>query len=231
MLVAGVSLSRPSIAQTEPSKSSGELVCDRIVDDFRKSKVGDFPVGWRTKDEDDMPLAKSKQLYVVEKDGKRNVLRARARDEAVTIGKSIKGWDLDAYPVLRWEWKAVELPKGGNEDSLAKNDCAASVYAFWDIGFPFYVDSVKYSWSTSLKVGTELKKRLGHDYVRVMTSGAQSLGQWRTITVDLRADYLRMFDKERASPPAGIAILTDADATESTAEAYYANFRLCRYKT
>ena len=229
-LVAGLSLGLPSLARADAAKPSGKLVCDRVIDDFRKSVVGSFPLGWRTKDEDDMPIAKSKALYVVEKDGKRNVLRARYRDKAITIGKSIKGWDLEAYPVLRWEWKAIELPKGGNEDSMTRNDCAAAVYTFWDIGFPFYVDSVKYSWSSSLKLGAELKKRLGHDHVRVMASGAQALGQWRTVSVDVRADYLRLFDKEQPSAPAGIAVLTDADATESTAEAYYADFRLCRYQ-
>jgi hypothetical protein len=231
LLIAGLALGRPTVARADSPKASGKLVCDRIVDDFRKSTVGAFPLGWRTKDDDDMPLAKQNQLYVVEKDANRNVLRARSRDKAITIGKNIKGWDLDAYPVLRWEWKAIELPKGGNEDSLSSNDCAASVYTFWDIGFPFYVDSVKYTWSSSLKLGTELKKRLGHDHVRVMASGTQALGKWRTVVVDVRADYLRLFGKEKPSSPTGIAVLTDADATESTAEAYYADFRLCRYQT
>lgn len=218
----------PRHAQAQPSANK-RLVCDRIVDNFSRSKVGEFPVGWRTKEASEMPVAQAKQMFVVRQDGKRKVLHARYRERAITIGKSMQGWDLDQYPVLQWQWKAIKLPKGGNEDSMSHNDCGASVYTFWDIGFPFYVDSIKYTWSSTLKPGTELKKRLGHDYVHVVQSGTAALGQWRTVQVNLRSDHQRLFAEDKPRPPSGIAVLSDADATESEAEAYYADFRLCRY--
>lgn len=222
-MVLGVGVGLPSPAAAE------RLVCDRLIDDFRGSAVGSFPKGWRTKEADEMPFARSNNLYVVAKQGKRKVLHAVFKDKAITIGKSIKGWNLDDYPVLQWQWKAVKLPKGGNEDSLGSNDCAASVYTFWDIGFPFYVDSLKYSWSSTLPKGTVVKKRLGHDFVRVLESGSSALSQWQTVRVNVKEDHKRLFEKQQARVPSGIAILTDADATESAAEAYYADFRLCRY--
>jgi hypothetical protein len=225
--LAGLGFLLPS-AQAAPGQD--KLVCDRVIDDFTGSKVGAFPAGWRTKDASEMPLAKSKNLYVVEADGKRRVLHAVFRDEAITIGKSVPGWDLEAYPVLQWQWKAITLPNGGNEDSMSANDCAASVYSLWDIGFPFYVDSLKYTWSSTLKVGTDLKKRLGHDYVRVMQSGVAARARWQTVRANVKDDHSRLFGEKEPRAPSGIAVLTDADATESEAEAYYADFRLCRYQ-
>lgn len=225
-IFAAVWLGTPAPASAAPDN----VVCDRILENFASSKVGAFPAGWRTKEASEMSAAKRSKSYVVEQDGPRKILHAVYRDRTFTIGKAVKGWDLAEYPILRFEWKAVHLPKGGNEDSMSKNDCAASVYAFWDVGFPYYVDSIKYTWSSSLPVGTRIKKRLGHDVVVVRESGATNLSQWRTVQVNVKADYERLFGKDQAPGPSGVAVLTDADATESAAEAYYADFRLCRLR-
>jgi len=215
-------------AAAAPPATPAKVVCDRVLEDFSASKVGAFPTGWRSKEASEMSLATSSGRYVVEQDGARKVLHATYRDQAVTIGKGFDGWDLNQYPVLQFQWKASKLPKGGNEDSMSQNDCGAAVYGFWDIGFPFSVNSIKYSWSSTLKVGTEISKRLGHDFVRVMQSGESGVGQWHTVRVDVRSDYQRLFKTGDLPAPSGIAVLTDADATRSEAEAYYADFRLCR---
>jgi Protein of unknown function (DUF3047) len=41
-------------------------------------------------------------------------------------------------------------------------------------------------------------------------------------------DYRRAFGEDKAPKPGGIAVLTDADDTRSTAAGDYANFRACR---
>jgi hypothetical protein len=228
LLAQALGSAPPRSAVAAPPKPALKVVCDRVLEDFSQSKVGAFPKGWRTKDASDMPLAAQASRFVVEQDGSRKVLHVTHRTQAITIGKTFDGWDLNQYPVLQFQWKAQKLPTGGDEDSSGKNDCGASVYGFWDIGFPFSVNSIKYSWSSTLKVGTEISKRLGHDFVRVMQSGNTGLAQWHTVRVDVRADYQRLFKVDAPKPPSGIALLTDADATESEAEAYYADFRLCR---
>jgi len=228
LLAEGLCSTVARSAAAAPPNPTPKLVCDRLLEDFSASKVGTFPKGWRTKDASDMALATQDGRFVVEHDGKRKVLHATHRTQAITIGKAFEGWDLNQYPVLQFQWKAIKLPTRGDEDSLSKNDCGASVYGFWDIGFPFSVNSIKYSWSSTLKVGTEISKRLGHDFVRVVQSGNSGIAQWSTVRVDVRADYQRLFKVDAPKPPSGIALLTDADATQSEAEAYYADFRLCR---
>lgn len=223
---AGTAVGETKAGQS--AKGTKRYTCDRVIDDFSRSKVGSFPRGWRTRDEDEMPQAVAKRMYVVEREDGRNVLRATYRDEAITIGRPVPNWDLKRYPVLSWEWKAIELPRAGNEDESSKNDSAAGVYAIWNIGFPFYVDGIKYAWSTTLRNGRHLSKRFGHDHVLVQESGPRRLGKWRTVQVNVRDHQRRFFDRTDARSPDAIAILTDADATESSAQALYANFRLCR---
>lgn len=209
-------------------RAEAEIVCDRVLEDFSETPDGAFPAGWRARDEDQMPLATSERLWVVETLEGRKVLHAVSGSEAVTIGRPVAGWDLRSHPILEFEWKAVRLPTGGDETRGSTNDSAASVYVIWDIGFPFMVDGIRYAWSTSVPAGTRATKRLGHDGVVIVESGREHLGEWRRVRVDVLRDHAQIFEEGEPRPPDGIALLTDADATESAAEAYYADFRLCR---
>ena len=65
--------------------------------------------------------------------------------------------------------------------------------------------------------------------VRVLRSGApEKKGEWVEERVNVRDDYKKFFDTKETPKPAGIAVLTDADDTSSTAQGDYANFRVCR---
>jgi hypothetical protein len=214
-----------SASETGPAK---RIVCDRLIDDFASTPAGEFPRGWRTRDAGEMPAATADKLHVVELDGGKKVLHSTHKREAITIGRKIPDWKLTEYPYLEWRWKAVKLPLGGDERESGTNDSGAGVYVIWDVGFPFYVDGIKYAWSTTLPVGTRLSRRLGHDQLVVSESGARHLGKWRTVRVNVLDHHRRFFDRDEPRAPDGIALLTDADSTGTEAEAYYADFRLCR---
>ncbi|HEX9620678.1 MAG TPA: DUF3047 domain-containing protein [Polyangiaceae bacterium] len=224
----GLLSQRENRAAAAEAKAAPRIVCDRVVEDFSSTPAGAFPVGWRTRDADEMPEAKQRGLYVVEEREGRKVLHAKYRERAITIGKKIPSWNLEQYPFLEWEWRVEVLPERGNERDSSTNDSAAGVYVIWDVGFPFHVDGIKYAWSTTLPTGSRLSRRLGHDQLLVMESGRDHRATWRKVRVDVRDHHARFFGRETPRSPDGIALLTDADATSSAAEAYYANFRLCR---
>src|SRR5262245_54543368 len=154
LITLGVLLSLTQAAAAAPAN----LVCDRVLENFSSSKVGAFPNGWRTKEASEMEAAGQNGRFLVEQDGARKVLHETDHEQDIIIVKTIYGWDFKQYPMLQFQWKAAKLPTGGNEDSMSQNDCGAAVYGFWDIGFPFSVNSIKYSWSSTLKVGTEISK-------------------------------------------------------------------------
>lgn len=201
-------------------------VCDRLVDDFSQEKVGSFPSAWETRFDSNRPLAE-RQFQVVEVNGRR-ALKASYREQVVTLGRGVDGWSLKEYPILAWEWRASKLPAGANESESSRDDSAASVTAVWLIGFPFMVRQLEYVWSSSLAVGTRTSNRLGHDQLVVLQAGRAN--GWQRERVNLLEHAQRFFGQEpdEVKAPTGIALITDADDTQSEAEAYYTNFRLCR---
>ena len=228
---AGTQIGHEPVTPLQPASRHDDfeqprVVCDWVVDSFQSSPLGAFPEGWAVRDEGQLPLAQQRGAYQVEMlDGQR-VLHARYVGEAITIGRPVPGWDLAQYPILEWRWKAVTLPEGANEAELSTNDSAASVYVVWKIGLPFMIDGIRYTWSSSLLPGTHISRRFGHDHVLVVQSGASD--GWHTERVDVGRHHQRFLDEDEPRPPAGIALLSDADATGSAAEAYFADFKLCR---
>ena len=190
-----------------------------LIDDFSGGKVGEFPLDWKPRKEEGRPV------YSIREEEGRRFLHADSRGIGIQAGREVK-WDLDAYPILAWSWRAVEFPKGSDERKSATNDSAVSVYALFP-GAMNSVKSVKYIWSRVVPVGTPLTSSGGRTQVRVLRSGADQAGQWLEEQADVREDYRKLFG-DKAPKPAGIAVLTDSDDTKSRAQGDYANFRACK---
>jgi hypothetical protein len=131
---------------------------------------------------------------------------------------------------LAWSWRAITLPKGGDECSEGKGDSAAVVYVTWKRALRWY--TLKYVWSS---VGTRGKvcdkKRnpfVAQDTIIVESGGP--LGMWKRHEIDLRAEFRKHFedgDPEAKVPDfGGVAIMSDGDQTRSDSAADYANFVL-----
>lgn len=211
-----------------PLAAEDDVICDRVLDDFSAGPEGSFPVGWETHPSSALDRTKKEGSYRVVRHEGRRVLHARSGGDEVSIGLGVEGWDLERHPIVEWEWKAVRLPSGADESQGGRQDTAAAVTAVWMIGLPFVVRRLGYSYSSALPVGSRVSSRFGYDRLLVVDSGAEHVGQWRRVRVDLREHYRRFFDRTDAEAPTGIALTTDADDTGSRAEAYYANLRLCR---
>ncbi|MEM1031568.1 MAG: DUF3047 domain-containing protein [Myxococcota bacterium] len=224
----GTTVIPPSEAP-KPSTAAESLVCDRPVENFAQGAVGQFPAGWKVRDDGQEGLG-AQTYQIAELDGER-VLHGTWQQETVTIGLVIENWDLNQHPVLRYRWRAVKLPAGADETKDGLNDTGAAVYAIWKVGFPMYVRGIKYAWSSTLPTGTRTSKRLKHDQMLVMESGETNLDTWQTVEVDVQAHALTFFERDGGvGNPNGIALMTDADSTETAAEAYFADFELCHYE-
>jgi len=77
-------------------------------------------------------------------------------------------------------------------------------------------------------VGAHLTSSRGLTKVRVLRSGESGAGGWTEERVNVLDDYKALFDVKENPKPAGIAVLTDADDTKSSARGDYANFRACK---
>lgn len=191
-----------------------------LVDDFSRGKVGEFPSDWKPRKEE------GRSVYTIREEDGRRFLHAASRGIGIQAGREV-AWDLDAYPILAWSWRAVEFPKGSDERKSSTNDSAVSIYALFP-GSMGTVKSVKYIWSRIVPVGTRLTSSAGSTQVRVLRSGSDQAAQWVEEQADVREDYRKLFGVDKPPKPAGIAVLTDSDDTKSSAQGDYANLRLCK---
>lgn len=190
-----------------------------VLEDFTKGKVGEFPPGWGWRGKDD---GKRKHYVVQEEEGRR-YLSAKDDSQSVLIIKKIP-WNLREYPILTWRWRVKALPAGGDERVGPKNDSAAGLYVTFSHNWVGIPKSIKYVWSTTLPVGTVADRKLiGRPRVLVLRSGRERQGEWVTERVNLYEDYRRIWGGDPEEKTVGIAILTDADATRTCAEADYAD--------
>jgi hypothetical protein len=190
------------------------------LDDFSRSKIGEFPAGWKPRKDAGRPV------YSVQEERSLRFLRAASAGIGIQAARE-QPWDLAAYPVLAWSWRLQEHPKGSDERVSKTNDSALSVYAVWSHS-AVSLKSLKYVWSAVAPVGTPLTSSAGLTQGRVLRSGPTPKGEWMVERVNVLEDYRARFKETDVPKPAGIAVLTDADDTESRAAGDYARFQVCR---
>ena len=190
-----------------------------VIEDFAKAPAGSFPAGWKVRKDE------AKNIYKVQEEGGKRFLRATSKGLGIQAAVAHE-WDLNRYPVLRWSWRAHEFPRGANEKDGA-NDSVLAVYMAVPHSRVRGPKTVKYIWSEVVPVGTRLKSNGGLTQVKVLESGAAQRGQWVEEQVNVRDDYLQFFDEKEVPKPAGLAVLTDSDDTDSSTQGDYANFRAC----
>ncbi|TMA18051.1 MAG: DUF3047 domain-containing protein [Deltaproteobacteria bacterium] len=129
---------------------------------------------------------------------------------------------------LRFRWRALVLPRGGNECKSGRGDGAANVYITWKRGLRWY--SVKLVWSTDAPAGATCNGTrnafVASDSVIVRSGGPT--GVWEEVEVDPDTLYRVHFEGGRADAEVpelqGIGILTDGDQTHNVSAADYAGF-------
>lgn len=126
---------------------------------------------------------------------------------------------------LRWRWRAIELPRQGNECIEGRGDSAAAVYLAWKRGLRWY--SLKLIWSSEAPVGATCNVTrnpfVASESVVLRSGGGGS--RWQTEEIDLAALFRRHFGEDIPELQ-GIGILTDGDQTRSVSAADYATFTL-----
>jgi Protein of unknown function (DUF3047) len=160
-------------------------------------------------------------MTIVVDEGRR-ALHLKSKDDSSTINKEIEGRvDLRVTPILEWQWKAVELPLGGDSREEDKLDQVAQLYVSWP-RFPraFRSRIIGYVWDTTAPVGTQVQssKTSMVTYI-VVRSGDAKLGQWITERRNVREDYRMIFDEE-PSELGYISLSIDSNDTDSRAEAF-----------
>ena len=155
-------------------------------------------------------------LQLVQDNGKQ-VLQMRSERASFSLQKQVR-ITLQESPVLIWQWKVTELPRGGDFRRSGTDDQAAQlIVAFSSSRFLTYIwDSTAPKGLVAAAPAPVLKKI----FAVVMQSGSQGLGNWITERRNLLDDYKQTFG-EVPEAIEGVRIQINSQHTQSRAEAYW----------
>jgi hypothetical protein len=181
-----------------------------IVVDFSREK-DKVPQGWELSENE------GKADLGLVSDTVGQVLRLRSASSSFAIQKPVD-IDLRQTPILAWQWKVAELPKGGNFFASSTDDQAAQlVLAFSWRRF------ITYIWDSTAPAGTMAdapSPALRSVKAVVVRSGETNKGAWITETRNVREDYKRLFGEE-AEKVVGVRIQINSQHTKSQAESFW----------
>ena len=190
--------------------------------DFSSEKAYDtfskYPADWDYKGTWRVPDAK---IFVI-KDPETgvNILKLESDKESGTIHyyKLVGKLDLKKTPIMRWKWKVVKLPTGGDARDNEKDDQAIGLYVGYGRVFQ---KSVSYRWETDTPVGAEGKVT----YTRVVSvhwhcirNKDSAMGKWFVDERNLAEDFKKDFGEVPTDTITLISI--NSQYTSSKAEAY-----------
>jgi len=145
-----------------------------------------------------------------------------SENDNCTISKRVRKIDVREYPILRWRWRTVRLPAGGDSRQAATDDQAAQIYLVFP-RFPAAVRSriIGYVWDSTAPAGGVFRSPSTRlvTYV-VVRSGSGELDRWISERRNVREDFLRIYGKEPTEPIEAVTIAIDSNDTRSRAESY-----------
>ena len=154
-----------AFAQAAPPACAAPICV--VLEDFAKSKVGEFPAGWKARKDE------GKRVYTRGRGGRRRFLRAVSKGLGIQAARETGAVEpRRRIPILAWSWRPREFPRGADERKSATNDSALAVYMAVPHSKVRGPKAVKYVWSEKVPAGTQLSSNSGLTQVRVLRSGA-----------------------------------------------------------
>lgn len=228
-----------SVSAQQPRKlDNGDI----ILETFENDPVGELPREWYDRDGNKKLKNHSRKFIedykyqVLEENGDKFLRYAGTKAKHINFPlinedkENLYGINIYQTPLLSWKVRAHKLPENANEDSNERNDSVASIYVVFDMGrvalFKKVPKSIRYTWSTTLKEGTETSKLFGNQKIVVVESGEKNTGEWITFERNIVEDYRRLFGDDPPGTPLAILILSDGDSTGSYVKADYDDIML-----
>lgn len=223
-VLAAVLLLQPvGFFATADAQSQADPAEPILLEDFEAYEVGSFPDRWvhvsdskeiRTYEE----ARESGETVVIKKEKGNKFVRLITKNEALRFslrnGEEFN-WNLEQHPRIQWRWRAKRLPKGASE--RGKNDVGGAIYVTFGTDWLGRPKSIKYTYSSSLPVGSVVS--FGVLHVIVVSSGAEPYtGEWKTVQRNVIGDYRQVFGGEPPERPLSITFWSDSDTTGELAK-------------
>ncbi|MGD9852582.1 MAG: DUF3047 domain-containing protein [Nitrospirales bacterium] len=160
------------------------------------------------------------QVQVLE-ENQHKILRLETERGRISLFRALSV-NLQASPLVSWEWKVLTLPTGAASRQVQRDDHGAALYLiFTSKEASVRTTTLGYIWDNTLPVGSVLARPddPSVQYL-VVRSGQDQLGAWLTEERNVLADYVRIFGEEPFSLQ-GISLVVDSDQTHSKATSLF----------
>ncbi|GAA3551544.1 DUF3047 domain-containing protein [Zobellella aerophila] len=171
---------------------------------------------------------KTDYSLVFDRQLQRQVLRADSTGSASGLFFE-KKIDLDRTPWLSWMWRVEQFPSVTNEQDKAGDDFAVRVYIVVRDGWTFLsTRAVSYVWSQQAMASQSWPNPFTGDKAMMLALRKRTADSgWMSEKRNLKADLKQLFGKDFRYIDA-VAIMTDADNSNSRAVGYYADIAFTR---
>lgn len=167
-------------------------------------------------------ILKGRVFYGIEEVEGQAFLHAKSQSACSAIYKRVQFSPID-YPILSWKWRVVEFP--AKAPALAEaDDFPARLYVIFP-GISFGTSRfLEYTWDEFIPKGRILNGPASNIKVVVVESGDSAQKNSDGWVVEKRSiikDYIKAFRKRPRQRVGAIALMCDADTTNSSAESYF----------
>jgi hypothetical protein len=179
--------------------------------------------------DDENPLDKWQKMilngevdYTLVRTGNESYIKAFSEKTCSALYYRI-GFRLRDYPILTWKWNVLQFPDiSAARTEEEKDDYAARIYVI----LPFLNFStskfLEYVWAEDIPVGTIIDSPSGNNVkIVVARSGKAGGREWVAESRNVYEDYIKAFGKKPNMKVRAIAIMCDADSTETSAESLF----------
>lgn len=175
-------------------------------------------------------IFKGKVYYRIEKDAPLAYVRATSKANASALYYKIKLDAKNRNPVISWKWRVEKFPVKKLKESLEtqdEDDFAARVYVIFPAIFFTNSRVLEYIWAETLPAGMIGTSPYAKNIkLIVLKSGIPKEKEWAEEKRDVVSDYIKAFGRPPEYDIGAVAFMTNAEHTETTADAMYDEIRL-----
>ncbi|MBN1794551.1 MAG: DUF3047 domain-containing protein [Candidatus Omnitrophica bacterium] len=166
-----------------------------------------------------------KVAYWIDYIGNNGFLHSRSIKACSAIYRKVT-IDIDELPMVSWKWSVVQFP---DKPAPEFDDYPARLYVCFP-GISFSRSKfLEYVWDRNQEKESVLTGAAENIKIIVVRSGDCEEGLWCIEERNIHDDYVMAFGAEPPKRVRAIAIMSDADGTESSAEALFDDIKVGYY--
>ena len=172
-------------------------------------------------------LFQGRVAYWIDFENSKGFVHSKSEQAASAIFYRIK-FRPSEYPYISWKWRVNEFPdKSRAQDPKKRDDFAARFYVIFISRFFTRFRCIEYVWDETLPEETVHESPYAKQIKQIVVqSGLSKPSEWISEKRNIFEDYKKLFGGPPKMKVGAIALMTDAEGTESEAEGFFDDIQI-----